>query len=247
MPRALPIVLILVVVPVMAGTASAWDLSLALSAQSRYVWRGMVLNDSPVLQPSATFATGGMTAGVWADVNLTDDTGLQYLEDEIDYWLDYTVETPKVDVTATACTYTFPHTSLTSTTEVWVAATWKTTFEPTLTLVRDVDEVDGSYLMLSGSTPLGLLQTKGSDGLTLDLNLGWAGHSYTRAYFPTSDVSHAVDLGARLGWAVSAGPGQLSVNLQYTTFTSSDVEVPGFEDDRSNVVGGVAYSLPLSF
>jgi len=79
------------------------------------------------------------------------------------------------------------------------------------------------------------------------LNLGYGDRDYTRGYFPTSDVDNAVDYGARLDWGIGAGPGVVKLNLQYTSFISSEVKTPGFETARSNVFGGITYSIPVAF
>lgn len=246
MPRVQTPLLILFLI-VAAATVHAWDGSLDLSAQSKYVWRGMVLNDEAVFQPSFTVNHKGFSASVWFNVDLTDVAGHQFEHNEIDYWASYTFSGQHLDLTVTGYTYTLPHTSLPTTTEVWASLKWKTFLVPTLTIVRDVDEIDGTYFLLTGSQRLGVLKVAGSDGLVLGLNLGYADRDYTRGYFPTSDVDNVVDYGARLDWGLPAGPGTLKVNLQYTSFTSSDVITPGFEDVRSNVFGGVTYSIPVAF
>lgn len=239
-----------VLASVLVGAAApllAWEGSVDLSAQSRYVWRGMVLNDEAVLQPSVTVSHAGFSASVWFNVDLTDVAGHRLEHNEIDYWAGYTFSSSQLDVTVTAYTYTFPHTTLATTTEVWASVEWKTVLAPTLTVVRDVDEIDGTYLLLAGSQNLGVLRVAGSDGLSLGLNVGYGDRDYTHGYFPTSAVDHAIDYGVRLDWGMPAGPGVLKLNLQYSNFTSSNVKIPGFENQRSNLYGGVTYSIPFSF
>lgn len=219
--------------------------SLDAAVLSRYLWRGMTLNDRPVLQPSLTLAHGALEATVWASVDLTDDQGHRYQDTEIDYALSYTFDLPRVALAVTAYTYTYPHTGYAATTEVWASATWKTVLEPTLTVVRDVDEVDGTYLLLTASQPLGLLRSRSSDGLVLSVNVGHGDRAYAAGYFPTSDVAGVTDVGAQLDWPLALGPGELCVTLQVATFTSSRIRVPDFEDDRTSAVLGVSYSLPF--
>jgi hypothetical protein len=246
MPRVQTPLLILLLI-VAAAPVHAWDGSLDLSAQSKYVWRGMVLNNEAVFQPSFTLNHKGFSASVWLNVDLTDVAGHRFEHNEIDYWASYTYSGQQLDLSVTAYTYTLPHTSLPTTTEVWASLEWKTFLDPTLTVIRDVDEIDGTYLLLTGSQKLGVLNVAGSDGLVLGVNLGYGDHDYTRGYFAASDVDNAVDYGARLDWGLPAGPGVVKLNLQYTSFTSSHVKNPGFEDARSNVFGGITYSIPVAF
>jgi uncharacterized protein (TIGR02001 family) len=232
---------------VVAAPLLAWDVSCDLSAQSKYVWRGLLLNDEPVFQPSLTLNHGGFSASVWFNVDLTDVNGRQLEHNEIDYWASYTFSGERLDLSVTAYTYTFPHTSFASTTELWASLEWKTFLDPTLTVVRDIDEIDGTYAMLTGSQSLGLLKVAGSQGLVLGLNVGYGDSAYTRGYYPDAEIDNVVDYGARLDWGMPAGPGVLKLNLQYSNFTSSDVKVPGFEDARSNLYGGITYSIPFAF
>ena len=58
-----------------ATATLALDGRVDLSVQSAYIWRGMVLNDEPVFQPSVTVWSGGFSASVWGNVNMTADNG----------------------------------------------------------------------------------------------------------------------------------------------------------------------------
>lgn len=226
------------------AAAEALDGSVDLSLQSAYIWRGMVVNDKPVLQPSLTVAGGGFSASAWGNINLTADNGYRGELSEIDYWLAYTLPGNDLDLTLTYYAYTFPHTSSVSTHEVWANVTLKTLpFSPSLTAIRDVDAIRGWYFLLTGSQSLGILKTRASDGLVLTLNVGHGTKEYCRGYFPEIEHDSVTDYGARLDWPLKVGPGRLTLDAQYTNFTDSDVFTPGFEGARANVVWGVAYSV----
>ncbi len=148
-----------------AAAASALDGSVDLSVQSAYIWRGMVINDRPVLQPSVTVSGEGLSAGLWGNVNLTADNGYRGEASETDYWLAYTLAGKDVDLTLTYYDYTFPHTTSLSTQEVWAAVTFKTLpFSPSLSAIRDVNAVKGWYFLLTGSQRLGVLTTRPPTG-----------------------------------------------------------------------------------
>ena len=60
---------------------------------SRYIWRGLMINDAPNVQPAMTLATGGLECGVWgsstlANSNADDDT--YPFAHEVDFWAGYT-------------------------------------------------------------------------------------------------------------------------------------------------------------
>jgi uncharacterized protein (TIGR02001 family) len=237
----LAVLLLLLAVP-----AAALDGSVDLSLQSAYIWRGMVLNDEPVLQPSVTVSSGGFSASVWGNVDLTSANGARGVASEIDYWAAYTLEGNAVGFTLTYYDYTYPHSSSLSTQEVWAAVTFKTVpSSPSLTVIRDVNVIKGWYVLLTGSQDLGLLKGRGSDGLALTLNVGHGTKAYARGYFPGIGADRVTDYGVRLDWPLRAGPGTLTLGVGYTSFTDSSVYTPGFEGKRANLAGGLVYSIPF--
>jgi hypothetical protein len=245
-PGGLSVAILALAVLLPATPARALDGSVDLSVQSAYIWRGMVVNDRPVFQPSITVSQGGVSASVWGNLNLTADNGYKGEASEMDYWLAYTLAGKDVDWTLTYYAYTFPHTTSASTQEVWANVTFKNVpFAPSLTAIRDVNTVKGWYFLLTGSQSLGVLKTKASDGLLLTLNVGHGDEEYTRAYIPQLHHAGVTDFGARLDWPLKSGPGALTLGVGYTSFTDADVYTPGFEGKRANVVVGLVYSLAL--
>ncbi len=224
--------------------ADALDGRMDLTLQSAYIWRGMVLNDKPVFQPSLTVSSGGFSGSVWGNINLTSDRGYRGEASEVDYWLAYTVSGRDLDWTLTYYAYTFPHTSGVSTQEVWASVTYKTApLSPSLTAIRDVNAIRGWYYLLTGSQGLDLLKTHASDGLVLTLNVGHGTKEYCRGYFTEIEHDGVTESGARRDWPFRGGRGTLKLDAQYTTFTDSDVYSPGFEGKRANFVWGLAYSV----
>lgn len=67
---------------------------------SRYVWRGLGLSDSPVLQPWAELTTGNLTLGVWASY----ETGGQVVGQEFDLYVSYAMGPVAIGFTD----YSFP-------------------------------------------------------------------------------------------------------------------------------------------
>lgn len=245
--RGRRLAMILVPMAVFPVTAAfALDGSGDLSVQSAYIWRGMVINDKPVFQPSITVSGGGLSASVWGNVNLTGDNGYKGEASEMDYWLAYSFVGKDVDWTFTNYAYSFPHTTSLSTQEVWANVTVKTLpFSPSLSAIRDVNAVKGWYFLLTGSQSLGVLKTQASDGLLLTLNVGHGTKEYCRGYFPEIEHDSVTDYGVRLDWPFKVGRGILKFDAQFTNFTDRDVYTPGFEGKRANFVGGLVYSIPF--
>jgi hypothetical protein len=246
MPSRTQIVALVAGLLAVTSAASAGEpaATVDLSVQSAYIWRGMVLNDKPVLQPSLTASVGGLSGSIWANVNLTADYGFENEASEIDYWLAYTLTGRIADWTLTYYAYSYPHTTGVSTQEVWANVTLKSLpLSPSLTAIRDVNAVKGWYFLLTASENLGLLKAPGSDGLLLSANLGHCTREYCRGYFPGLGHDSVTDYGVRLDWPVKVGPGTLKLGVGYTDFTNRNVYTPGCAGERSNFVGGLDYSV----
>jgi len=133
---------------------------------SAYVWRGQVLNDEAVFQPSATITKGAFSFNVWGSLNLTD----RLTEDpgeitEIDLLVKYVKTLGILDVGLGYYEYLFPHQTLSTYSDdgtVTSATAWPGTREvfadlslnnlpvkPGLLIVRDIDEADGFYCSAS--------------------------------------------------------------------------------------------------
>lgn len=233
---------VVVFVGCLARVVWAVEGSVDVSFQSKYIWRGMVLGDKPVLQPSLSLSDKGLTAQIWFNLDLTDTNGFRNQVNEIDYWLSYTLESDDLDCTFTAYHYSFPHSPDPSTQEVWIGATYKTFLNPSLTLIRDTNSVRGWYVLFTASQELGLLKTGDSEGITLSLNLGYGDNEYCRGYFPDSGRDHLIDYGVRLDWPVPLGQGGLNFNLQYTDFIGRELRFLE-QQIRANLVAGVTYSM----
>lgn len=72
-----------------SGSLKAQDLSLGTDIVSRYIWRGTDLgSNTPSIQPTIEFSTGGFAFGFWGAWSTADPAGL----DEIDIYANYSVD-----------------------------------------------------------------------------------------------------------------------------------------------------------
>ncbi len=83
---------------------------------SRYVWRGLLVNDAPNIQPSLTVSYSGLSFGFWGSYALSkigkydDDFSLSQ---EIDTWLEYSFKINNTINFSTILTdYYFPQTGI---------------------------------------------------------------------------------------------------------------------------------------
>jgi hypothetical protein len=94
---------------------SAQDLSVDAGADfvSRYVWRGLNVNDQPNIQPYISLQYSGLQFGFWGSYSLTnlnsEDENYSF-GSEIDTWLSYSITLNKsISVTALLTDYYFPN------------------------------------------------------------------------------------------------------------------------------------------
>ncbi|WP_449245899.1 TorF family putative porin [Desulfarculus baarsii] len=161
---------------------------------SKYVWRGMLLVDDPVLQPSATVGVGNFSLNVWGDYEFTDVNGRQHEVDEIDITLNYTIPVGDFSIPVGAIVYTFPNGG-NDTTELYVGVAYNWIVTPSLTCYYDVDELAGSFYFrgaLDYSLDLPEVVSKVSWAAAIGASIGWGNSEYNNGYFGV-DESHFSD------------------------------------------------------
>lgn len=158
------------------------EVSFGADVVSRYVWRGQVLNDEPVVQPTATLAAYGFSFNVWGSLDTTDNAGDSEAGNlqEVDYTGSYSF-TPFAGLDLSAGYVHYDFAGLDDTAEVFLTATGSCTpLSPTLSVYYDVDEVRGFYVNAGVSHEFALAEKL---GLTLAASLGWGSSQYNAFYF----------------------------------------------------------------
>ena len=236
-----------------AGTAVAESevgVGLDVAALSSYVWRGQTLNDKMVVQPSLTASKAGFAINTWANYNV--DGAYDGDFSEVDLTASYSQAVGPVALGAGLVQYTFPNQTLAvedgedvaypGTVEVYASAGLPDVpLAPTLTVYRDVDEIDGTYGMVAVGHSFELAEKV---SLSLSASLGAADADYNAGYFGVDDAAlNDLTVGAALPFAVLEN---LTVKpaISYVYLPDSDVrdaaeEVYG-EDDA--VVGSLTAS-----
>lgn len=93
----------------------AQKLSLSANADlvSRYVWRGLNINDQPNIQPAITFKFSNLQFGFWGSYGLSHTNSTDELHNtshEIDAWISYSVAIENaVNITAIVTDYYYPN------------------------------------------------------------------------------------------------------------------------------------------
>lgn len=91
--------------------SSPVSINIGMNIVSRYIWRGLNINNSPNLQPAISFGYSGFTLGVWGSYALSNDSyesSTASLNSEIDLYASYSLETSAGLFTAIVTDYFFP-------------------------------------------------------------------------------------------------------------------------------------------
>jgi len=223
-----------------AEEASTVSATLDLPVLSAYVWRGQVLNDEAVLQPSLTVAKNGFAINWWGNLNLTDNvTGDEMEFSEHDIGLSYGTECPwtGANMTVGVVNYDFPNQNIVTaegnnslvadTVEAYVVAAFSDVLlAPTLSVYYDFKEADGFYASLGLSHALELSEDL---SLVLGASLGGADSDWSNFYYPNpdeeldanfTDYSFTATLPFALNdsWTITPG-------VQYTSLASDAKDV----------------------
>jgi len=228
----------------LAAQDDAWALALDVAYNGKYVWRGINLVDDPVIQPSVSLShASGLDASVWGNLETTDYSDHSGDFTEVDYTIDYSWSWESLALSAGAIYYDFPNTEADPTTEIYAAVGLDLFLSPTLTVYRDVDQVEGTYVSLgvghtfeNVATP-----TEGtSASLALSASLGHGSSAHNAAYYghdgaALTDALFSASLPVAIGdsWTVSPA-------ASYSTLLDGDIR--DAMDDDDNLWAGITLS-----
>ena len=213
------------------------EVSADTAVKSKYVWRGFLLDDDPVMQPGIYLSAYGFTASLWGSYDIDGNDSLS--SDEVDYSLDYTYQFDRFSLSVGHTYYDFPAADLFSR-EVYIGAGVDTFLSPTVTWYYDYGEetdggADGHYVSLEISHSVAL----GENPVTLDLS-GLVG--YNNEFFILGDGGH-VALGMGLSIPLTEKC-SLSPNVNYS-IPFGDLEDSNDGNQSDEIYSGV--TLAFSF
>jgi hypothetical protein len=229
------------------------EFTLSTDLYDKYIWRGQNINDDAVLQPAFGATYKGLTASVWGNLDLTDDS--QTAPDnagefsEFDYTLDYSFDLPEIDwlsFSVGAIYYRFPNTPYSPTTELYSGVSLSSVpLAPSIKLYRDVDEIDGSYVQLGlGHTFEKVVEwnEKCYCGLQLGASLGWGDAAYNDGYFGV-DKDRLNDMTLSGGLCVQIYDWMIKPSLNYATILDDDIRSGRENNDNLWLGIGIATSF----
>ncbi len=177
-------------VPTVAAAMGPVDLSAEVGWFGRYLWRGMTLQDAAVVQPELSASLGGFGLSVWGNVDADGADGATGFN-KYDFTVSYGVGLPVASLDFGFVYYALPDASERNTAEAYASASAGVLLSPTLTVYRDVDQIDGWYWEAGVSHGLPLSP---SAGVEVAARAGAGSDRYLAGYFPTA-VSKALEAG----------------------------------------------------
>jgi uncharacterized protein (TIGR02001 family) len=157
---------------------------------SKYVWRGLVVNEDYSLQPSITATYGNFSAGAWGQVDMSNEADNEWEFTEVDYWADYTADIAEgVSLSVGIINYHFPSV-VGDTTELYWGFGFDLPLSPSITVYHDIDAADGEYVSLGiGHSFENILELtpETSVGLDLSASFGYGDSDYNEFYWGLDD------------------------------------------------------------
>lgn len=219
------------------------SVSATMDYYSKYVWRGILLDDDNVFQPGVEVSLGNFTAGFWASWDIESEDSLS--SDEVDGYVDYSFDLGKfseklegIGMSLGHTWYTFPAADLNAQ-EYYVGLSLDTFLSPSITYYRDYSDegsggADGEYYIANIGHGVSLSEEY---GVSLDLG-GEVG--FNKGYFIVGDGGYSL---TTIG--VSA---PLSDNTTISASASYSIPFGDLKDDNDgNYDNELYYGVGLAF
>lgn len=214
------------------ATSESIGVDVTLDFYSKYIWRGQKVVDDWVLQPGVSTTMGGLTLGVWGNVDMTDENDEEWHCTEVDYYFDYSGDLAEgIGYSFGYIYYAFPQGS-DDTYEFYGGLNFETLLSPSVTWYYDADEVEGSYVSFAVGHSFDEIAKLSEDvpvGMDIGLNIGWANSDYNAYYWGVTDDGFN-DLTLSAGFPIQLGGWTVSPSVNYVTLIDSDISDAGDDD-----------------
>ena len=218
-----------------------------------FVWRGTVVSDEPVAQPSATVRYGDFSMNAWATRDLGErEEAAEY--GRVDVTADYSMTAGRHLFGAGLVGIAYYEGGADDTMEAFLWYALDVTLLPAITVAYDFRDIQGFYASLGLAQSVELIR----DRLALDLHLevNGADEAYADALFGYSeqlarelqafapdgpslvDLTFSVETPLRLGEVATVTPG-----VQLMTLLDSDIR--DAVDDRGGDIEQAVFSVTL--
>jgi uncharacterized protein (TIGR02001 family) len=226
------------------------EASVDATVANLYIWRGLVLTDDPVFQPSVDLNKWGFNLNIWGNMDLGDVNNADRRFTEIDFTLGYSHSFEQLTVGAALLHYMFPNTTFEDTTELVLSAELDVLLSPSLSIVFDLDESRWRQLLEPRSRPLDpdvALHGSGSWSIDFSGSIGYGNADYHQLYVSTnkdglSDLMLGVSAPFDFGNGIVLTP-----FVNFTSIITDDLRdaIDAGTTDPDNLLVGVSATLNL--
>lgn len=214
---------------------------------SKYIWRGQNLNDDYVFQPGANITWGGLTAGIWGSLDLTNINDNSGEFTEVDYSLDYSGDVPGIDglgFSIGVINYHFP--SVTGdTTELYWGFALDAPLNPSITVYHDIDEINGTYISIGLRHSINRIIELTPDlpvGIEIGASLGIGDSDYNAGYWGVNRA-RPNDLALSIAFPMEIGGWTFAPSINYVTLVSDSIrDSDAFAKDSDYFFTGLSLS-----
>jgi len=196
---------------------------------TKYVGRGLLINDESIFRPSVFLSKYGFTAGVLGDMDMTNSNDHSGTFTEWDTSLYYTAQVPGTDwlsFSLGGIYYDFPNFKFEDITEVfgWLTLT-KMPLTPSVRIYRDVDDIQGTYAQFGIGHTFEKIK-KWSDtcycGFLLGASIAYGSEAYNKGY-SLSDSAGFNDLTLTAGLPLTIGSWVVRPSVNYAMMLDSEI------------------------
>lgn len=215
------------------------DFTINADFYGKYIWRGQNLVDDLVLQTAISASYEGLTAAVWGNLDLTNVNRNSGDFSELDYSLDYSSSMAGLEglgYSLGLIHYDFPGTDIKDTTEFYWGLSLDLPASPSLRFYHDLDEADGTYIVLAGQHCVDRIAELGPEmpvGMEIGAGIGWGSGSYDKYYWGI-EPSKLNDLTLSASFPLEVGAWTVTPSLNYVTLLNDkirDSDVYGTDSD----------------
>jgi len=222
---------------------------------SAYIWRGIQVNDEPVVQPAASLGydlgdLGSISAGVWGNYDLTNfrkGDGRADGFSEVDCTVSYAIDISDVSLEAGNIWYLFPNQqgpSGASTEEVYGSVAYNNEIVvPSFSLYYDYNYADGFYGSFALSKDIEINDQVSAGVFS---SLGAADDDFAMAYYGENESIVDFNLGASVTYAINDNL-SVGATVVWTSLVDSGIrdnaDASGYDEDM--LWGGI--NLAASF
>ncbi|GBE00469.1 bacterial protein of unknown function [bacterium BMS3Abin07] len=217
--------------------------SASVDIMSNYVWRGIKLSNSYVVQPSVGITYGGFGANLWS--NWDSDFNNNAELTETDLTLDYSYSIDRLSLDAGYIYYGLEGAS--DTQEIYVSAGYDVLLSPSLTLYYDYDEGKGAFAVASvghtlefGKIALNLGASASYNFNNLVMGTDASGNDFSNFYNGEISASASIPLND----AISVEP-KIAYSFPLSNVAENAIKAMSDDGDSNIIYGGV--NLSLSF